>query len=60
MSTQIQIRRDNATNWTTVNPTLLQGEMALDTVSKQIKIGDGLTPWNALSVFMSTVDGGSF
>lgn len=49
MAVQIQFRRDTAVNWTTVNPTLAIGEMALETDTKKFKIGDGATAWNALA-----------
>lgn len=51
----IQIRRDTAANWTSVNPTLAAGEMGLETDTDRYKIGNGTTPWNALSADL-TVD----
>jgi hypothetical protein len=47
-----QIRRDTAANWTAANPTLLQGEWALETDTKLTKLGDGVTAWNSLDYFM--------
>lgn len=44
-----QFRRDTAAAWTAVNPTLESGELGLETDSALFKIGDGATPWNALS-----------
>ena len=49
MARRIQLRRDTATNWTGANPRLAQGEIGLDLTSKKIKIGDGVTLWNALA-----------
>lgn len=46
--TNIQIRRGTASDWTSVNPTLAQGEIAMETDTKKIKVGDGSTAWNAL------------
>lgn len=46
---KIQIRRDTAANWKTNNPTLLQGELALETDERKMKIGDGTTDYNNLS-----------
>ena len=46
---KIQIRRDTAENWKTNNPTLLQGELALETDERKMKIGDGTTDYNNLS-----------
>jgi hypothetical protein len=51
MSVQIQLRRDTAFNWASVNPILAQGEIGLEYDTSQIKIGDGLTPWNTLIYF---------
>lgn len=45
----IQIRKDTAANWTTNNPTLLSGEIGLETDTRRVKIGDGATLWNALA-----------
>jgi hypothetical protein len=45
---QVQ-RRDTAANWTAVNPVLLSGEWGLETDTRKLKIGDGVTAWNALA-----------
>lgn len=55
MSFVYQIRRDTAANWTAANPTLLQGEWALETDTKLTKLGDGVTAWNSLDYFMEDV-----
>lgn len=47
--TKIQVRRDTAANWTSVNPTLAAGEMGYETNTGKIKFGDGTTAWNSLS-----------
>lgn len=59
MSTLIQLRRDTESNWALVNPILAQGEIGIviNTVPKKIKIGDGLTTWNALSVWGGSSSG---
>jgi len=44
----IQLRRDTAANWTSVNPTLAAGEVGYDSTSNKIKIGTGSTAWNSL------------
>lgn len=49
--TQIQLRRDIASNWTNANPILAQGEIGVDTTSKRFKLGDGTTPWKDLSFY---------
>lgn len=48
MSVQIQLRRGTALQWSTVNPILAQGEMALELDSHQFKIGNGVDHWNDL------------
>ena len=45
---QFQFRRDTATNWTSNNPTLLSGEMGIETDTSKFKIGDGATAWTSL------------
>jgi len=49
MADVIQIRRDTAANWTSVNPVLHQGEHGLETDTGKEKIGDGVTAWNSLA-----------
>ena len=44
----IKIRRDTAGNWSSNNPTPLQGEWCLETDTGNVKIGDGSTVWNGL------------
>lgn len=53
MSSIIQVRRDTAANWTSVNPVLAQGEKGYETDSigsseAKYKIGDGLSDWVSL------------
>ena len=54
MSVKIQIRRDTATNWATVNPILSQGEIGYETNTGKLKIGDGITVWNSLSYYSTS------
>ena len=49
MSYQIQLRSDTAANWTSVNSTLAQGEIGLETDTNRIKIGNGSTAWVSLA-----------
>jgi hypothetical protein len=51
MAQQIQLRRDTSSNWTSVNPTLAQGEIGIETNTYKMKVGDGVTAWNSLSYF---------
>jgi len=58
MPIQIQLRRDTAANWTSVNPVLAQGEIGLELDTGYMKIGDGTTAWRSLSyssVFRTSV-----
>lgn len=48
MATRIQIRRDTEANWTSSNPILASGELALSTDVAKIKIGDSSTAWSSL------------
>lgn len=45
---EINFRKGTAAQWTTANPLLIAGEPGLETDTKLIKIGDGVTLWNAL------------
>lgn len=51
MAIEIQIRRDTAANWTSVDPILAEGEFGLETDTNQLKIGDGVLAWTALAYF---------
>lgn len=48
MAVQIQFRNDLAATWTSVNPTLAQGELGLEIDTGQFKVGTGLASWTAL------------
>jgi hypothetical protein len=45
----IQLRRDTAANWTSVNPVLAAGELGFETDTRLIKAGDGSTVWTSLA-----------
>lgn len=45
---RIQIRRDTTAGWSAANPVLAAGEPAVDTNLKQMKVGDGATPFSGL------------
>ena len=51
MASIIQIRRDTASDWTSANPTLAQGELALETDTLKLKAGDGTTAWTSLGYY---------
>jgi hypothetical protein len=48
---RIRFRRGTAASWTSDNPTLATPEPGYETDTKQLKIGDGSTPWNDLGYF---------
>lgn len=58
----IKARRGTAAAWASANPTLAAGEPGYETDTCILKIGDGITAYNALSPItatVQTVDGGS-
>jgi hypothetical protein len=44
----IQSRRGSSAQWSAANPILADGEIGYDSTTKQMKVGDGVTAWNAL------------
>jgi hypothetical protein len=44
---RIQLRRDTAANWGSVNPILRAGEIGIETDSLRFKIGDGVSTWSS-------------
>jgi hypothetical protein len=54
MADRIQIRRDTAASWTSVNPILAQGEMGIETDTNKFKVGDGVDDWNTLPYLIDT------
>jgi hypothetical protein len=56
MADLIQIRRDTASNWTSANPILAQGELGAETDTSKIKIGDGSTAWSSLAYLIDAGD----
>lgn len=44
----IQVLRNTADRWASVNPVLRAGEPGYDLTNHILKVGDGLTPWNDL------------
>lgn len=52
--TKIIQRHDTAANWTSVNPTLSQGEFGVEDDTGKFKIGDGQTAWNSLAYATSS------
>jgi hypothetical protein len=54
MATQIKLRRDTASNWSSANPVLGSGEPGLETDTRKLKIGDGTTAWSSLAYINTT------
>ena len=49
MSVKIQIKRTTASAWTSLNPTLDNGEFGYETDTAKFKIGNGSTAWTSLA-----------
>jgi hypothetical protein len=60
MATQIQIRRGTDSEWTSADPTLLQGEIGFVTDLNSIKVGDGTTAWSSLSYISGNATSASY
>lgn len=56
MAIKVQLRRGTATEWSTTNPLLAEGELGLELDTGKFKIGNGLQNWNAL-VYASGIQG---
>jgi hypothetical protein len=48
MAIQIQLRRGVSTEWTSADPILAEGEVAVETDTLKFKVGNGVTNWNIL------------
>ena len=59
MTTKIQLRRDNSSDWTGIDPTLAEGEIGFETNTGKFKIGDGTSLWSSLDYFLDSSDLGS-
>jgi len=53
--TRFKLRNGTAAEWTAANPTLLQGEIGVETDTRRYKIGDGSTAWAGLSYYIDGV-----
>lgn len=49
MAVLIQLRRGTQAQWSSANPVLADGEIVVETDTRQVKIGDGTTTYNSLS-----------
>ena len=52
---KILLRRDTASGWSGANPTLLAGEVGVETDTLKIKCGDGARAWNSLPYLTDAV-----
>lgn len=48
MAIQIQFRRGTASEWTSIDPILAEGEMGIETDTDLFKIGNGVNAWSDL------------
>lgn len=53
--TRFKLRNGTAAQWTSENPTLLQGEIGVETDTRRYKIGDGSTAWSSLSYYIEGI-----
>ena len=51
---------NSRSNWSTSNPVLMAGEAAIEETTNNVKIGNGISPWNKLPYFASPGYWGSF
>ena len=58
MTWTIKLKRGTATEWTSGNPTLENGEPGYETDTGKIKYGDGSTAWTSLAYFTVSGAGG--
>lgn len=55
---QFQVRRGTASEWSSANPVLAEGEIGYVTDQNRLKVGDGVTSWSSLDYLDSNVLGG--
>lgn len=51
---RLRLRRDTAANWTASNPVLLNGEVGIETDTRNFKVGNGVSAWSALSYYIAS------
>ena len=52
MAYRIILRRDTSANWIINNPVLLAGEPGYETDTGHLKIGDGVSTWTDLDIYI--------
>ena len=55
MASRIQVRGGTAAQWTSANPILAHRELAAETDTFKMKMGDGVTPWTGLPYAFSFI-----
>lgn len=53
LATRIILRNDTSANWTAIDPTLLKGEIGLETDTGRYKIGNGVDSWSLTPYFVN-------
>ena len=48
MAVQIKLRRGTLSEWSSLNPILVNGEIVVETDTQQVKIGNGVSQYNLL------------
>ncbi len=51
----VQLKRNTAAGWAALNPILRDGEAGYDKTANGLKVGDGVTAWNALPYLAAVV-----
>lgn len=51
---KFKLRRGTAAQWAAANPVLFEGEPGLVEDTRVFKVGDGVSTWNSLPVFLPT------
>lgn len=54
---RIRLRRATQAQWAASNPVLLAGELAVETDTRRLKVGDGTTAWTGLDYVEASFDG---
>lgn len=49
MAVNIQLRRGTRQEWIDANPTLAEGEIGVETDTRKLKVGDGLSQWQSIA-----------
>lgn len=49
---RLRLRRNTSAEWALMNPLLLSGELAFETDTRKLRVGDGFTPWNELDYYL--------